>query len=257
MAKHNALAKVNLNCEGCGSGFTVNGSEVKSYGSREGSVRRFCSRDCADGAKLKAAPTFACAHCGEVSARKRVMVNGSPRGFVLHQKFCGTECRLAALEAAPRQKHCAVCDAEIKGRGKQFCSRECRASAVMGHALGNGDGHLDKNGYRVIRVDGVEVMEHRVVLAQKIGRPLTDDETAHHINGIRNDNRPENLELWSSRHGKGQRVVDKVAWAIELIQEYPEVFESLGYEPLRQKGELGQVVIHPASEYLSALMSLN
>lgn len=64
------------------------------------------------------------------------------------------------------------------------------------------------------------VLEHVRVMAEKIGRPLLPDETVHHINGVRDDNRPENLELWVSRHPKGQRVTDQVAWAREMLTRY-------------------------------------
>lgn len=88
----------------------------------------------------------------------------------------------------------------------------------------NGSGCINPNGYRLIHVRGVPMLEHRAIMAQVVGRALLDHEEVHHRNGDRADNRPENLELWSTSQPSGQRVGDKVIWAKEILGLYaPEV----------------------------------
>ena len=83
-----------------------------------------------------------------------------------------------------------------------------------------GQSWINESGYRVMRVNGRTVGEHRVVMAEKLGRPLLPRENVHHINGVRDDNRPENLELWVKPQPAGQRVADLVAWVVESYPEY-------------------------------------
>ena len=71
------------------------------------------------------------------------------------------------------------------------------------------------------------IPEHRVVMSEMIGRPLTPTEQAHHINGDRQDNRPENLELWVRSQPAGQRVPELVAWAREIIATYEPIVDRL------------------------------
>src|SRR5215468_2633686 len=103
-------------------------------------------------------------------------------------------------------------------RSQIFCSRGCAAEFQY-----KGWG-IDKNGYHVQnRSNGsrrVYKFEHREVMERHLGRALFSHETVHHKNGNRSDNRIENLELWSSRHGKGQRVEDRIAFARLLLTEY-------------------------------------
>lgn len=84
-----------------------------------------------------------------------------------------------------------------------------------------GSGHLDKNGYiRVVNPSGGQTFQHRLVMEEFLKRPLLKHENIHHINGIRNDNRIENLELWSKSQPCGQKVKDKIDWAIKFLTEY-------------------------------------
>jgi hypothetical protein len=66
------------------------------------------------------------------------------------------------------------------------------------------------------------ILEHTYVMSAILGRPLWPDENVHHKNGVKHDNRPENLELWAGvgRQPKGQRVDDLVAWAKEILGRY-------------------------------------
>jgi hypothetical protein len=84
----------------------------------------------------------------------------------------------------------------------------------------HGEGYVTDDGYRIVYVDGVKYREHIYVKEQEIGRKLLKPETVHHKNGQRADNRPSNLELWSSAQPAGQRVEDKVEFAREMLALY-------------------------------------
>jgi hypothetical protein len=118
---------------------------------------------------------------------------------------------------------CAECGQEILPRArrdkpgfyqpKKYCSLKCVGRAAHKRQLDKARGrYIDKHGYVLLtnrRSDsGYQQPEHRFVMEQMLSRKLLLHETVHHKNGIRHDNRPENLELWTARHGRGQRVSD-------------------------------------------------
>lgn len=81
-----------------------------------------------------------------------------------------------------------------------------------------------RGGYlsRSRRVGGRNVWElqHRILMEEHLGRKLLPHENVHHLNGVRHDNRIENLEIWSTSQPAGQRIPDKVAHAKYILGLY-------------------------------------
>jgi hypothetical protein len=113
---------------------------------------------------------------------------------------------------------CSVDGCEKKHNAKGYCFMHYRRFKTYGDPLVTKhsedgcfiDGYVYKNGK----------LEHRTVMAEFLGRELLPSENVHHKNGVRSDNRIENLELWSRSQPAGQRVEDKVEWALELLKLY-------------------------------------
>ena len=138
-----------------------------------------------DRSHLKGATHTLCRQCGERFAYK-IYGQGRNRHYNRYQIFCDKKC---------------ADDFQCKGWG------------------------TDKSGYQIqYRSNGqgrrIYVQQHRQVMEERLGRKLATHETVHHKDGNRANNRIENLELWSSRHGRGQRVADKIEFARSFLAEY-------------------------------------
>ena len=182
-------------CKGCSISFTT--TNVK---------RLFCDQACRNRAYHvrvnNEPPSFAkvCHRCGV--------------GFIARinfTKYCSYQCRQRSNSDATTARQRAYRESlNLIPRQWQRPTYEI------------GDTKVDFQGYVRVKVGSPNkwMPQHRHIMEQQLGRSLQPHENVHHINGDRADNQFDNLELWNTSQPSGQRVVDKIAWAMEFLGEY-------------------------------------
>lgn len=116
---------------------------------------------------------------------------------------------------------------ELKKKNSRNRQRMKKGLPLCDELLRTGEGFLDGLGYKIIykpnhpnaRERG-RILEHIFVMSEYLGRPLMKHENIHHKNGIRHDNRIENLELWCKGQPAGQRVQDRILFYKEFLEKY-------------------------------------
>lgn len=132
----------------------------------------------------------------------------------------GGLCLCGCSERAPIARQTSVKFGHLRGHPIRYIrghSNRVRLGPL--HSQWKGGRTVNSEGYVMVRIEGRYRQEHRVVMERMLGRPLHPFENVHHKNGRRDDNRPENLELWVRPQAAGQRVEDLVSW---LVDTYPE-----------------------------------
>lgn len=129
-------------------------------------------------------------------------------------------------------KTCSIEGCSRKYRSKGLCDahyQKLRKYGDANHNSGNGDEtrRIVFDGYVFLfrpdhpnSMSNGRIAEHRLVMSEKLGRPLFPGENVHHKNGNKKDNSPDNLELWVVGQPAGQRPEDLVKWAKEILERY-------------------------------------
>ena len=198
------VERIQFSCKNCGNSFSRGPGELREYHKKFGKDPLYCSRACSHIGRT-GVETKACAVCN-----KNFTTVGSSQK---RAETCSDPCR----RALQRRNLIETNEKERPSAERPMTRRMMRGYVLLRFPSING-------------VRGEDIYEHRYVMEQHLGRKLTREETVHHKLKPTTNNDLSNLELFSSRHGPGQRVTEQVDWAVKILQDYPEFAREAGYE---------------------------
>jgi endogenous inhibitor of DNA gyrase (YacG/DUF329 family) len=192
------VPKVKSECKQCGKSIEYWPSQVRS----------FCSQSCrsqhnaihgAMPTKPRRGTTSPCETCGKSVYKSKGQTK---------KRYCSQECHYEGLKVG-HEEPCQACGKPmwvVPSTPQRFCGRDCYENARI---KSSGIGRMH-NGREVIRDSGGylrlwepdhpkanqgRVTEHRWLVEQALGRYLRTEEHVHHVNGVKDDNRLENLQV--------------------------------------------------------------
>lgn len=173
--------KLQIQCDFCGKSFERNSSQIKE--------RNYCSRSClgkANAERYRLQSIKTCDNCGK--GFEYYGHHKSRNNHFFCCAACGYEFRTTKVSVP-----CDWCGtpvirkrSEVERNKHNFCDMDCHQDFI----------NFENAGAPNQKIAGMTI--YRMMAERKIGRPLTEKEIVHHIDGDHTNNSQDNLQVVSA-----------------------------------------------------------